>query len=206
MAAAKVLLFEGIPTGKGGSKLGRTHGKCLRKKRYYSKKQRKYVMRCASFAGTGGLAGLGALPFDLDQVKSTLLTGSVAVVGALATGKLVGYVVPMVKADMGAKWIMLMEVITGLLVGVMVGKYAKKPDIGAAIALGPVVVNGLRILGPILTPAASAASAVSGADPRVSASDPLGVTVPQDKAFPGWAYEDPYLKEVQEQNRAWAYG
>ena len=40
------------------------------------------VERCAKFSGGRGLAGLGALPFDLQQLQNTLITGGVAVVKA----------------------------------------------------------------------------------------------------------------------------
>lgn len=197
MPLEEVLLFSGIPRLRGGSSvLGRRH--CTRKKRVYSKAHRKYVTRCANFSG-GGLGDMGALPFNIEQLKGTLLTGAVAVGGAIVAGKAVAYLAPMIKVAPGSKWIMALEVIVGLLGGYAVARFAKQPDLGAAVALGPVIVNGLRIVGPLLTPGAS--SPVAGAPVR--ASQPLGVTVPAGQ-LPEWMWQDPYLDKVQEQNAAWA--
>ena len=200
MPLEEVLLFSGIPSMRGGSSvLGRRH--CTRKKRVYSKANRKYVMRCANFSGGKSgksLGSMGALPFNIEQLKGTLLTGAVAVGGAIVAGKAVAYLAPMIKIVPGSKWIMALEVIVGLLGGYAVARFAKQPDLGAAVALGPVIVNGLRIVGPLLTPAGAP---VAGAPVR--ASQPLGVTVPAGQ-LPEWMWEDPYLQETKEQNPAWA--
>jgi len=141
------------------------------------------------------------MPFNIEQLKGTLLTGAVAVGGAIVAGKAVAYLAPMIKIAAGSKWIMALEVIVGLLGGYAVARWAKQPDLGAAVALGPVVINGLRVIGPLLTPGASAP--VAGGRAPVKASDRLGVTVPAG-TFPEWMYQDPYVNQVQEQNPAWA--
>jgi len=196
---AEVLLFEGIPRTKGGSAVRR--GRCIRKKRVRSAATGKMVERCAKFSGGGGLAGLGALPFDLQQLQNTLITGGVAVGGAVFANKSVGYLAPMIKVDPGSNWIMALEVIVGLLAGYAVGKYAKQPDLGAAVALGPVVVNGLRLVGMFLAPSGG----VAGRRPNVRASKSLGAVVPGG-AFPEWMYQSPYLNQISEQVPAWSTG
>lgn len=205
MAEADVLLFEGIHGRRGGHTVfGR---RCIRKKRVRSAATGKMTTRCAEFSG-GSLGNLGALPFDLEALKGTLLTGAVAVGGAVLAAKLGGFIVPMLKLDpastMTPKWAMIIEVAIGLVAGYAVGKYAKKPDLGAAVALGPVVVNGLRVVGMFLQPGNSPIAGHYGA-PDVSASAPLGATVPGGY-FPEWAYESGYVDTVNKQVPAWATG
>lgn len=197
----KVLLFSGIPKLRGGSSVFAAKKHCIRKKRVWSKAHRKYVMKCAKFSG-GSLGNMGALPFNIEALKGTLLTGAVAVGGAIVAGKAVAYLAPMIKIAGDSKWIMALEVIVGLLGGYAVARWAKQPDLGAAVALGPVIVNGLRIVGPLLTPSASAP--VAGRRAPVKASEELGVTIPQG-TLPEWMWQDPYLQQtVQEQNPGWA--
>lgn len=208
---ADVLLFEGIQRPRGGHSVFRKH--CRRKKRVRSAATGKMVTRCAEFSGSGGgLGSLGALPFDLDALKGTLLTGAVAVGGAVLAAKAVGFIAPMLKInplDVGGKpnkWLMLMEVVIGLLAGYAVGKYAKKPDLGAAVALGPVVVNGLKVVGLFLQPSASRAIAGHYAgEPPVRAASPLGAVIPAGQ-FPEWMYQSDYLKQVNQQVPAWSTG
>lgn len=181
------------------------------------------MKRCAEFSGgdlgsLGSLGSLGALPFDLEALKGTLLTGAVAVGGAVLAAKGVGYIAPMLKINpldqkgQPSKWLMIMEVIIGLLAGYAVGKYAKKPDLGAAVALGPVVVNGLKVVGMFLQPSAS--SAIAGhyaGEPPVAASEPLGASesvgavVPAGQ-FPEWMYQSDYLNQIKNQIPAWSMG
>ena len=205
---AEVLLFEGIRRPRGGhSVFGK---RCKRKKRVRSASG-KMVWRCAEFSG-GDLGGLGALPFDLKQLQGTLLTGAVAVGGAVGAAKTVGWIAPMLKLDptnpMTPKWYMIMEVVVGLVAGFLVGKYAKKPDLGAAVALGPVVVNGLKIVGMFLQPTAASnaiAGRYAGEAPVNTGQPALGMTVPGGY-FPDWAYQSQYMNQVNKQAPAWAQG
>lgn len=202
MDEAKVLLFEGTHRSRGGKSVFGRH--CKRMKRVRNRRG-KMVKRCADFSG-GNLGNLGALPFDLEALKGTLLTGAVAVGGAVLAAKGVGYVAPMLKLAPGSYWIMVIEVAIGLLAGYAIGKYAKKSDIGAAVALGPVVVNGLKVVGLFLAPSASSpiAGHYAGNAP-VNTRDALGVTVPAGQ-FPEWAYQSDYLNTVNKQAPAWAMG
>lgn len=174
---------------------------CRRMKRVRGKNG-KYVMRCAEFSG-GNLGSLGKLPFDLDALKGTLLTGVVAVGGAVLAAKGVGYLAPMLNIQPGSMWLMVLEVAIGLVAGFAIGKYTNKADIGAAVAVGPVVVNGLKLVGMYLAPAASSpiAGHFAGNAP-VNTQNSLGVTVPGGY-FPEWAYQNDYLTQVGKQVPAW---
>ena len=204
---AEVLLFEGIHRG-GHSVFGKH---CKRKKRVRSASTGKMIWRCAEFSGSGGgLGSLGALPFDLEALKGTLLTGAVAVGGAVLAAKAGGWIGPMLKLDpalpSSGKWMMVIEVVIGLLAGYAVGKYAKKPDLGAAVALGPVIVNGLKVVGLFLQPSAS--SAIAGhyaGGPNVRAASPLGAVIPAGQ-FPEWMYQSDYMRNVNQQVPAWSMG
>lgn len=204
---AEVLLFEGTHRSGGGhSVFGR---RCKRRKKVRAKGG-KMVWRCAEFSG-GDLGSLGAIPFDLDQLKGTLLTGAVAVGGAVLAAKATGYIVDMIKLDPAKKstltWVMVIQVMIGLLGGYAVGKYMKKPDLGAAVALGPVVVNGLKVVGMVLQPK-PASNAISGhyaGGAPVNTTEGLGMTVPGGY-FPEWAYQSQYQDQINQQVPAWAMG
>lgn len=136
--------------------MGRKRGPCRRKKRVYSPYFGRNVMRCASYGGSGGgLMGLGGkFPIDIAQVKDTLITGGVAVGGAVAARKGAAYLIGLYdKVDDPKPWkpetklwvTRLLEVGGGLVLGVAVAKYAGQQDYGAALAVGPVVLNGFEI-------------------------------------------------------------
>ena len=153
------------------------------------------------------MGSLGALPFDLEALKGTLLTGAVAVGGAVLAAKAGGWIAPMLKLDPTStatpKWIMIIEVAIGLLAGYAVGRYAKQPDLGAAVALGPVVVNGLKVVGMFLQPASSPIAGHYAANVR--ASEALGAVVPAGQ-FPEWMYQSDYMNQVKQQVPAWSMG
>ena len=197
---AEVLLFEGIPRRKGGN-ISMFGKRCVKTKRVRSAATGKMIKRCAEFSG-GSLGSLGALPFDFEALKGTLLTGAVAVGGAVVVAKGVGYLAPMIKLDPASSWIMVLEVALGLLAGYAVGKYANQPDLGAAVALGPVVVNGLRLVGMFLSPDSMS---LAGRRPNVRASQPLGAVVPAG-TFPDWMYQSDYQDQINKQMPAWAMG
>lgn len=191
----EILLFEGLSSSKGGTKmLGRT---CIRTKRVKSPVLGKYVTRCAAYSGDGGLAGLGALPFDIGAVKDTLLTGAVAVGGAFGVRKAGGYLMDALKIDPMSRWKMAIEVGIGLGGGFMIGKYTGKADLGAAVAVGPVVINGMELASEFLAPAGAG---IAGAQ-----APPLGVTVEQEQ-LPAWTTPNPFIEQVQQQFPAWTVG
>jgi len=201
MPVSDILLFEGI-RGRGGKSVGK---KCSRRKRVFSSKLGRNVLRCAEF---GGSSGLGAMPIEFDQVKDTLLTGGLAIGGAVVMNKAVGYLAPYININPAdpkhEKWIAALEIIGGVGAGWAVGKYGGKPEIGAAIAIGPVVVNGLKLVGWIITPAESTPIAGAYAYNQPAYQPGLGVPISQEEFPPDWISEHPAMNQVAEQYPAWA--
>jgi len=122
-------------------------------------------MRCASYGGSGGGLGGGLMgfggkfPIDIAQVKDTLITGGVAVGGAVAARKGAAYLIGLYdKVDDPKPWsagtkvwvTRIIEVGGGLVLGVVVAKYFNQQEYGAALAVGPVVLNGFDIAIDIL--------------------------------------------------------
>lgn len=144
--------------------MGRKRGPCRRKKRVYSSYFGRNVMRCASYGGgagtLGGLMGFGGkFPIDFAQVKDTLITGGVAVGGAVAARKGAAYLIGLYdNVDDPKPWkpstkiwvTRLLEVGGGLVLGVVIAKYFNQQEYGAAVAVGPVVLNGFDILMDVL--------------------------------------------------------
>ncbi len=172
---------------------------CVRKKRVWSPRMGRMVQRCAQFSG-GSRGSLGALPFDLDQIKDTALTGAIAVAGAVTAQKGVEYLAPMLKLQPDSYWTAGLEIATGIAGGYAIGHFMKKPDIGAAFAVGPIVINGMKLLGYLITPPVrEPAAPVSGYQNQ------LGMTIPADQFPPAWAYQSPYMAQAQQQNPgAWS--
>lgn len=209
-AVSEILLFEGLPPRRRGGRS--VFGKsCIRNKRVYSPRLGRNVIRCAEFSGGGtSLGSLGALPISLEQIKSTALTGAVACGGAVVANKAMAYFAPMIKLDplnpKDQKWIGALEVLTGIGLGYGIGKFARQPDLGAAVAVGPIMFNGLKVLGYLITPPIKKEKeeAVSGYYPPAVPAGDLGVTIPQDQWPPAWMYESPYLDQARQQAPAWA--
>lgn len=140
----------------GGSKMGRT---CVSYRNVYSPTTGGYVRRCARFSGSG-LSGLGefgqvtTLRGTFDSVKDVLINGGIAAGGAYVADKLWGWLGG-TKLALKPEEQTLAIMATGVGVGLIVAKVAKKPRIGAALAVGPVAVGFLRLLGTMLgTPTA----------------------------------------------------
>lgn len=202
MEEAQVLLFEGTHKSRGGSSVLGRH--CTRMKTVRGRNGRM-VKRCANFSG-GNLGTLGAMPFDLEALKGTLLTGAVAVGGAVVAAKGAAYIMPMLKLDPLSMWSWVIQIAIGLIGGYAIGKYAGKTDIGAAVALGPVVVVGLQAVGKYLQPTASSPiSGHFGLNAPVNTDQALGATVPGGQ-FPEWMYQSEFLDQVNKQAPAWAMG
>lgn len=146
---------------------------CVRRKRVYSPVLGRNVLRCAQFSGDGGLFGLfDKFPLPVEQIKGALVTGGLAVGGAVGARKIVSYVAPMLKMEDKPKVVMVLEIATGVVVGVLVGKYTGKSEIGMALAVGPVVLNGMALVGEFMPELA---------EPTMAG---LGVLVDQDDWVP----------------------
>lgn len=187
-----ILRFEGLGIG-GGSKMA-----CKRKKAYFSPSLGRDVMRCAEYDKGGLNLGAFSIPgVNINQIKDTFITGGVAVGGAVITGKAVTWLAPMVNIDSTSKWLPAIEIGTGIILGVVIGKVTNKPDLGAAFAIGPVVVNGLKLVTDIMAPE-------NGLGRIMQRQRQLGV-VQDMAAFPPMnMYDKSYSEAAQQQYPAWA--
>lgn len=195
MAAEDILRFEGLKLG--GSTMG-----CIRKKRVYSSALGRDVIRCAEFS-KGGL-GFGAFRIpgvDIAQIKDTLITGGVAVGGAVVTQKAVGYLAPLVNIDSTSKWLPVFEIGTGIFLGVILSKVTKKADLGAAFAIGPVVVNGLKLVSGLLQPNSGVGRMIAA---QAQQAHQLGVVQDMAAFPPEGMYDRSYSEAAQAQYPAWA--
>lgn len=133
-------------------------GRCRKYANVWDPVQRKYTRKCVSRYGrSSGLSGLGSmssfgqatgLKGTLGSVKGVLITGAIAVGGAFVTEriyekigkelKLSGW-----KAD-------LAEMATGIAIGLLIGKFLKRPKLAAAFAIGPVVLGGMKFANRVL--------------------------------------------------------
>ncbi len=204
MDTGKVLLFDGLrnPRKKGG--YGMFGKRCVRTKRVYSPVLGRNVQRCAQFSG-GGLGGfgqLGAFPISLDAIKDAGMTAGVAVGSAVGVRRLTDWWIRYLNLDPNTeRWARpIAEVATGVGGSYLIGKYAGKTDIAAAVMLGPMVVNGMELVGGLIAPAPVAGYGYSYNQPS------LGAVVEQDQLTPGWATGDPFLSQVQQQFPAWGMG
>lgn len=190
MAVEKILRFEGLKLG-GGSTMG-----CERTKMVYSPALGRTVRRCAQFSKGGSMLGAFRIPgVDIGQIKDTLITGGVAVGGAVVTGKAVAYLLPMVKIDPASKWRPVIEIGVGIGLGIVVSKLTKKADLGAAFAIGPVVVNGLRLVSGIL----ATGNGIGRIQPPVYSREQLASIIEQS----GFPPEGMYDTQYSEQEPGW---
>ena len=110
------------------------------------------VRRCVSrsrsaLSGLGEIGTLGqaaGMKGIFNEVKGTLVSGAVAVGGAALTGQ----VFKKIEASLGITdplKVNLAMALTGVGIGVLVGKLLKKPKLGAMLAIGPVTLAGYNI-------------------------------------------------------------
>lgn len=111
----------------------------------------------ALFGDIGGVGELGAftsLKATLTSIKPVLINGAVAAGGAILADKLFTKLETEVinKDKIRVKGIPLhlMLIATGLVLGIVVGKFTKKPALAAMLAMGPVMVGALRIFSEIV--------------------------------------------------------
>lgn len=177
---------------------------CIRKRPVYSPRLGRNVQRCAQFSG-GGLGQLGAFPISLEALKDTGMTAGVAVGSAVGIRRLTDWWIGYLNLDPTTeRWLRpVAEVGTGVGGSYFIGKYTGKGDIAAAVMLGPMVINGIELLGGLLAPPPPVAG--DGRDYSQS-QESLGAVVEQDQLTPGWATGDPFLSQVQKQFPAWGMG
>jgi len=141
----ELLLFHGLKQ-TGGRKMA---GRCVSYATRWDPKTMSYKRKCIRRSGPNvgqlGAFGVGrGLKSSLAGVKDVFITGGIAAGGAVVTDRvfemiqarleLAGYVATAAKAA------------TGIALGLTIAKVLKKPRIGAAFAIGPIVVAALDII------------------------------------------------------------
>lgn len=114
----------------------------------------RMTRRCIRRSGSRSLGGLGTLgqtkglKSTLGSVKGLLITGGIAAGGAIITTKVYDKVGKSLNL---AGWQRaLAKMATGIALGILIGKFLKKPRLAAAFAIGPVVAGGLEIFGELM--------------------------------------------------------
>lgn len=143
----------------GGSKnMGR---RCKRYKNVFSASTGGMVRRCSDFSGGGLLGGLegtstlGAthsLKATFGDVKDVAITAGIGALGAIITDIIFDQLVKNIESLAGLTGYKraAAEAITGIALGIVVGKVMKRPRLGAKLATGPVVLAVLRVAGELL--------------------------------------------------------
>lgn len=165
-------------------------GKCLRYKNVFSPTTGGMVRRCAKFAGAGGglLGGLGGSPAlgaattlraTFGDVKDVAITAGIGAAGAIVTDIVFDQLTKNIESLAGLTGYKraLAEAVTGIAIGIAVGKFLKKPRLGAKLAMGPVVLAALRVAGEMLNAGPFAADRQLS-DVGMMAIDPLQQQLP----------------------------
>ncbi len=127
---------------------GRTYDPYTGRYVYKSKRKR----RSGSTSGLGSLSGFGqtsSIKATMSSVKGVLITGGIAAGGAIVTQQ--------VFDKIAATWSVegwkrdLAQMGTGIALGILIAKLLKKPKIGAAFAIGPVVAGLINIFGDVMS-------------------------------------------------------
>ena len=148
-------------TLEGGSDMAGRRGPCRRWKNVYSSTTGGTVRRCASFGGGGILGSLGGTPAlgsanslkaTFGDVKDVAVTAAIGAGGAILTDIVFDQLVKNIEALDGLEGYTraLAEAGTGIAIGIIVGKFLKRPQLGAKLAMGPVILAALRIAGELL--------------------------------------------------------
>lgn len=117
----------------------------------YKVRRRKKRKKPTGLSGLGSLGSATTLKGNIKSVQNVLVIGAIAAGGALATEaifneieakfpslNLTGYAKELAKAS------------AGIALGILISKLLKKPQLGAAFAIGPVVAAAMRIFGNLL--------------------------------------------------------
>jgi len=137
---------------RGGSKMRR----CVAWQTTYSPATGGNVRRCARYSGTsggflGGLPALGqatTLRETLPDVIAIAKTGAIAAGGVLITDKVFNLIAA--RLEMAGWQRHFAELVTGVAIGIVVGKVLKRPLLGTTLAIGPAAFAALRLLGELL--------------------------------------------------------
>jgi len=133
----------------------RRKSKMVRRRRtytsHYNRALGRYTRRShrrRSMRGLGDIGSMGAVNMRqaFNSVKDVLITGAIAAGGAIVSVKVLDMIdkdKTMIKAGYQRD---LATAAVGIGAGLIVGKFAKKPKIGAAIAIGAVVIAAWNML------------------------------------------------------------
>lgn len=144
------------------------------------------VARYRSTSGVGelgGLAGLGnagTLQASFDSIKGVLITGSIAAGGAIVTEKVFETVAA--KLEIAGYQRELAKIATGVALGILISKVLKKPRLGAAFAIGPIVAGAINIFQELMGPVSGLGLvAMNPATPETSmyAPDMMPMVLPE---------------------------
>lgn len=142
----ELLLFHGAKR-TGGKKMAT--GRCASYKTVWDPDEMSYRKKCRR-KKSSGLGGFGAVGFQkglkasFASVKDVFLTGGIAAGGAIVTDRLFDIVQEKVKLE--GYQASVAKAATGVALGLVIGKLFRKPRIGAAFAIGPIVLVALEII------------------------------------------------------------
>ena len=122
--------------------------------RICSPKRKKSKSLMGGIGDIGELGAFTSFRSTLAGIKPVLLNGAVAAGGAIITDKLFTKldkeVINKDKVRISGIPLHLLEITTGLALGLIIGKVTRKPALAAMLAIGPVMVGTLRIFGELL--------------------------------------------------------
>jgi len=139
----ELMLLQGAQ--KGGSKMA-TYYWDSRTGTYKARRRRS--RKSKGLSGLGNLGQATTLKGNLKSVQGVLVTGAIAAGGAIATNALFDKVAGQLQLDGYAKE--LAKAATGIALGIVISKVLKKPALGAAFAIGPVVAAAMQIFANVL--------------------------------------------------------
>lgn len=113
---------------------------------YKPRKRRK--RRSSSLSGLGSLGGATTLKGTLKDVQGVLITGAIAAGGAITTEAIFNKLGGSLNLEGYTKEIA--KAAAGIAMGIMISKITKKPQLGAAFAIGPVVAAAIRIFAEVM--------------------------------------------------------
>ena len=134
-------------------------GRCKRFAEIYDPsagRSRRVCVARYSGKGTGGLAGLGSfgnagsLTTSFSSIKGVLVVGGIAAGGAIVTDKVFDTVAG--KLELEGYQRDIAKIATGVALGIIIGKVLKKPKLGAAFAIGPIVAGAINIFQELMGP------------------------------------------------------
>lgn len=116
---------------------------------YVMRSKRKRRSRKVSGLGSLGTFGqAGSLKGMFTGVKGVLVTGGIAAGGAIATQQIFDKVAA--NWDLAGWKRDVAQMATGIALGILIAKIFKKPKLGAAFAIGPVVAGAMNIFGDVM--------------------------------------------------------